>query len=99
MKMLPQLNNATVAQDGYGDEFPAPPPELLQQQYLYGTVPDSRQQTSQGSYAYPQNQGVSSYAPGVGQTAGQKPQQAEYVQIPVSTTPIQVSVLSLVLSY
>ncbi|BFY97405.1 hypothetical protein BsWGS_00445 [Bradybaena similaris] len=85
------LNNATVTQDGFGDnEFPAPPPELLQQQYLYGTVPDSRQQTSQGSYAYPQNQGVSSYAPGVGQTAGQKPQQAEFVQIPVSTTPIQV---------
>ncbi|CAG5135476.1 unnamed protein product [Candidula unifasciata] len=84
------LNNASLNQDGYDEEFPPPPPELLQQQYLYGTVPDSRQQAIQSNYAHPQGHAVSSYAPGVGQTTAQKPQQAELVQIPVSTKPIQV---------
>uniref|UniRef100_A0A0B7AF40 Transglutaminase-like domain-containing protein n=1 Tax=Arion vulgaris TaxID=1028688 RepID=A0A0B7AF40_9EUPU len=85
------LNNAAVLQDGHGDgEFPPPPPELLQQQFLYGTVPDSRQQPVQSSPAFPQSQGVNSYAPGVGQTTGQRPQQAELTQIPASTKPIQV---------
>lgn len=78
-------------QDGYGaGEFPPPPPELVQQQYLYGTVTDSRQQPVQSNYGYPQSQPSGSYAPGVGQTAGQKPQQPEVIQIPVSTKPIQV---------
>lgn len=86
-----QLNNASLSQDDQGDdEFPPPPPELLQQQYLYGTVPDSRQQAIHSTYAYPQGQAVTSYAPGVGQTTGKKPQQAEVIQIPVSTKPIQV---------
>ncbi|XP_055889743.1 uncharacterized protein LOC106068552 [Biomphalaria glabrata] len=87
----PSKYNASSAGDAYGDEeFPPPPPELLQQQYLYGTVPDSRQQAVQSNLAFPQGQSFSSYAPGVGQTTGQKPQKAEVVQIPVSTKPIQV---------
>jgi hypothetical protein len=85
------LNSSSVNKDGYDDdEFPPPPPELLQQQYLYGTVPDSRQQAIQSNQSYPQGQAVSSYAPGVGQTTAQKPQQAELVHIPASTKPIKV---------
>lgn len=93
--IFPQLNNATanlkLGENEYGDdEFPPPPPELLQQQYLYGTVPDSRQQAIPTNYAYPQSQGYASYAPGVGQTVSQKPQQAEVHHIPASTTPLEV---------
>lgn len=89
------LNNATanlkLGENEYGDdEFPPPPPELLQQQFLYGTVPDSRQQAIPTNYAYPQSKGYASYAPGVGQTVSQKPQKAEVQHIPASTTPLEV---------
>ena len=39
----------------------------------------------------PTGQGVVSYAPGIGDTEGQKPQRAEISVIPASTKPLEVS--------
>lgn len=57
------------------DNLPPPPPELLQQQYLYGTMPDTRQQAIITHYAPSRGQGYPAYAPGSGQMDFGQPQQ------------------------
>nr|KAG5714243.1 hypothetical protein BaRGS_018460 [Batillaria attramentaria] len=84
------LDNAS---QNYNDDLPPPPPELLQQQYLYGTVPDSRQQAVLTNTAPTRGQGYMTYAPGAGQMDMGTPQQAvvsEYPSIPSSTKPLEV---------
>ncbi|XP_046335302.2 uncharacterized protein LOC124117442 [Haliotis rufescens] len=70
--------------------LPPPPPELLQQQYLYGTVPDSRQQAVFNNQSYPGGQGQVSYNPVLG-TVQPTPQsqKAQVSNIPQSR-PLQV---------
>ena len=71
-----QLDNATANLNLNDPEnLPPPPPELLQQQYLYGTVPDSRQQAVISNYAPTRGQGFPTYAPGSGQMDLGQPQQ------------------------
>lgn len=71
-----QLDNATANLNlNDPDYLPPPPPELLQQQYLYGTVPDSRQQAVITNYAPTRGQGFPTYAPGTGQMDMGQPQQ------------------------
>lgn len=72
------------------DDLPPPPPEMLQQQYLYGTVPDSRQQALYNQQAYPKGQGVAGFTPGAGEVTMPPPQKAGVSNIPPSSTPIQV---------
>ena len=71
-----QLDNAAANLNlNDPDNLPPPPPELLQQQYLYGTVPDSRQQAVISNYAPTRGQGFPTYSPGSGQMDLGQPQQ------------------------
>ena len=71
------------------DNLPPPPPELLQQQYLYGSVPDSRQQGAYSQFAQPQGQVSYGYTPGEGSVSMPAPQKAAVTNAPPSK-PIQV---------
>ncbi|XP_033757635.1 uncharacterized protein LOC117340002 [Pecten maximus] len=75
------------------DSLPAPPPEFLQQQYLYGTVPDSRQQGHYPGMSQPhgQNQpgGQAAFTPGAGNVILPPTQQKTVINIPPSQ-PIMV---------
>lgn len=87
------LDNATANLNlDNPDSLPPPPPELLQQQYLYGTVPDSRQQAVMSSYAPIRGQGYPTYAPGSGHMNMGQPQQAivSTPAIPASSKPLEV---------
>ncbi|PVD31076.1 hypothetical protein C0Q70_10353 [Pomacea canaliculata] len=77
------------------DNLPPPPPELLQQQYLYGTMPDTRQQAIITHYAPSRGQGYPAYAPGSGQMDFGQPQQATVQSVPASTKPLDVQQRSL----
>lgn len=86
------INDMSLGDQGYVDleNLPPPPPELLQQQYLYGTVPDSRQQAVYSGMGAPQGQGVQGFTPGAGNVIVPQQQQAGVGNIPQTTTPIQV---------
>lgn len=71
------------------ENLPPPPPELLQQQYLYGNVPDSRQQATFGNVAPSRGQGTTVFLPGKGEATVPQAQQAQISNIPPSK-PIQV---------
>ncbi|XP_062611451.1 uncharacterized protein LOC134273277 isoform X2 [Saccostrea cucullata] len=88
------MANMNMGGPGYGGEIdlenlPPPPPELLQQQYLYGTVPDSRQQGVYSQFAHPQGQASHGFTPGTGNVPMPPPQKAGISNIPPSK-PIQV---------
>ena len=76
------------------NDLPPPPPEMLQQQYLYGTVPDSRQQAVFSQRGYPGGQARQGYAPGTGvaDDVGVPAQQAKLANIPPSK-PYEVRVI------
>lgn len=86
------MGNLNVGDQGYVDldSLPPPPPELLQQQYLYGTVPDSRQQVMYGGIGAPQGHGVPGFTPGAGNVIVPQQQQAGISNIPPSSKPIKV---------
>ncbi|ESP00954.1 hypothetical protein LOTGIDRAFT_239732, partial [Lottia gigantea] len=70
---------------------PPPPPELLQQQYLYGSVPDGTSQAVIKNLAYNQGQGQpTTYAPGTGEAVNEQLQKANVSNIPASSAPYKV---------
>lgn len=74
--------NLNIGPDGVTvdpDSLPPPPPEFLQQQYLYGAVPAS-QQATYGNVPFTQGQGQITFTPGTG-AALPAPQQAGIGQI------------------
>lgn len=86
------MNNMNVGDQDFVDleNLPPPPPEMLQQQYLYGTVPDSRQQGVYGGLGSQQGQGTPGFTPGAGNVIVPQQQQAGVSNIPPSSKPIQV---------
>lgn len=94
LQLSQNMANMNMGGPGFGgeidlDSLPPPPPELLQQQYLYGTVPDSRQQGVYSQFATPQGQASQGFTPGTGNVQMPPPQKAGITNVPPSK-PIQV---------
>lgn len=96
-QLTQNMANMNVGGPGYGgeidlDSLPPPPPELLQQQYLYGTVPDSRQQGVYNQFPHSHGQASHGFTPGTGNVPMPPPQKAGISNIPPSK-PIQVYIV------
>lgn len=94
LQLSQNMANMNMGGPGFGgeidlDSLPPPPPELLQQQYLYGTVPDSRQQGVYSQFTAPQGQASQGFTPGTGNVQMPPPQKAGITNVPPSK-PIQV---------